>query len=258
MATRTRRGEYLDAVPVKRSPAVDPEPVAAVEAAETVETVETKARRPQRTHRGRTLDERRAERRAALLESALELFGTNGYAATSIGELCKVSYVTTRYFYEEYGDRETLLLELYEQLIAKVGNAVITASAPPGPDHVAQAARARLSAFIYGVTEDERAARVVLLESGSALLEARRREAHEFFATLIASMTFRYVEAGEVPDTHDFELLALMLVGAVNEAVTHWVLSPPEARADREHIIDTILEMWLVIRDAVIADGDQP
>jgi len=239
-------------VPVKRIPAVDPEPVTADDAGDAVET---KVRKPQRTHRGRTLDERRAERRAALLDSALELFGTNGYAGTSIGELCKVSYVTTRYFYEEYGDRETLLLELYEQLIGKVGHAVVSASAPPGPDHVSQAARARLSAFIYGVTEDDRAARVVLLESGSARLEARRREAHAFFATLIASMTFRYVEAGEVPDTHDFELLALMLVGAVNEAVTHWVLSPPEARADREHIIDTILEMWLVVRQAVVGDG---
>ena len=41
----------------------------------------------------------------------------------------------------------------------------------------------------------------------------------------------------------------------MNEAVTHWVLSPPEARADREHIIDTILEMWLVVRQAVVGDG---
>jgi AcrR family transcriptional regulator len=211
-----------------------------------------KARKPQRTHRGRTLEERRAERRAALLDSALELFGTNGYAATSIGELCRVSYVTTRYFYEEYGDRESLLLELYEKLIAEVGERVIAESAPPGPNHAAEATRARLSAFVYGVTRDERTARVLLLESGSPRLEVRRREAHRFFATFIAQTSFRYVEAGEVPPTHDYELLALMFVGAVNEAVTHWVLSPPDERPDREHIIDTILEMWVIIREALV------
>jgi AcrR family transcriptional regulator len=238
--------QYLDAVPVKRSPAVDPEPVGADQVAET------KSRKPQRTHRGRTLEERRAERRAALLDSALELFGTNGYAATSIGELCRVSYVTTRYFYEEYGDRETLLLELYEQLIAKVGDTLLAVSAPPGPDHVRVSTRARLSAIVYGITDDERVARVILLESGSALLEARRREAHQFFANFMAQITFRYVEAGEVPDTHDFELLSLMFVGAVNEAITHWVLSPVAERPDREHIIDTILEMWLIIRQALV------
>jgi len=212
-----------------------------------------RARQQQRTHRGRTLDERRAERRAALLDSALELFGTRGFAATSIGELCRVSYVTTRYFYEEYGDRETLLLELYEKLLAGVTEQVLAISVPPGPDHVRLATRERLAAVVYGLTNDERAARVMLLESGSPALEARRREAHQFFAQMVSRQSFRYVEAGEVPPTHDYALLALMLVGAVNEAATHWLLSPVDERTDREHIVDTIVEMYLLIRDAIVA-----
>lgn len=206
-------------------------------------TGSTAKRQPQRTHRGRTLDERRAERRSALLDAGLELFGTNGYAATPIGELCRVSFVATRYFYEEYGDRESLLLELYETLVEQIKARVLEVTEPPGPDHAFLAARARIAAFVHGVAADERAARVLLLESGSPRLEARRLAAHREFARYVAQFAVPYVEAGTVePD--DYELLALMFVGAVNEVITHWVLSPPEERADLDHVIDRLAEAY--------------
>ena len=206
-----------------------------------------RTRRPQQTHRGRTLDERRAERRAALLDAALELFGTKGFAATSIGELCKTSYVATRYFYEEYGDRDSLLLALYDKLIEQVNGPVLAVNEPPGDDHVRRSARARISAFVHGTADDERIARVLLLESGSAIVENRRRQAHEFFAKFIAQLAFPYVEAGDIRP-YDVELVSLMYVGAINEAVSNWVLTPPEERHDLEYVIDNILEVFLLIR----------
>lgn len=202
-----------------------------------------KKQKPQRTHRGRTLGERRAERRSALLDAGLELFGTNGYSATSIGELCRVSFVATRYFYEEYGDRESLLLELYETLVEQVRARILAVTEPPGPDHPYLAARARIAAFVHGAAHDERVARVLLLESGSPRLEARRLAVHRDFARYVAQFAISYVDAGKVePD--DYELLALMFVGAANEVITHWVLSPPDERADLEHIIDRLTEAY--------------
>ena len=69
------------------------------------------------------------------------------FAATSIAEICKTSYVTTRYFYEEFGDRESLLLALYEREMAKVSERVASIAVPPGPDHVREATRQRIAAF---------------------------------------------------------------------------------------------------------------
>ncbi|MEJ5255846.1 MAG: helix-turn-helix domain-containing protein [Acidimicrobiales bacterium] len=86
----------------------------------------------ERLHRGRTMRERRAQRRQALLDSALELFGTRGYAATSIEELCRTSNVSTRYFYEEFQNREDLLASLYEDLLARAWEAVLAAEVKPG------------------------------------------------------------------------------------------------------------------------------
>lgn len=205
--------------------------------------------RKQKLHRGRTIEQRRAERRAALLDAALELFGTKGYAATSIEELCSTSYVTARYFYEEFGNREGLLLALYDAVTTRVSEAVVAVEVPPGPDHVAVATRARVSAFVHAVTDDERVARVLLLESGggSPALEARRRDVHSFFAAFVAERSFPYLAAGEI-EARDFELLALLFVGALNEAVTHWVVTPPDERRDIEHVIDTTTEMYLLVR----------
>jgi AcrR family transcriptional regulator len=189
-----------------------------------------------------------------LQDAALELFGTKGFANTSIGELCRVSYVTTRYFYEEYGDRERLLLDLYDRLVTQVGLDVLGVDEPDGPDRIVRVTRARLSAFVHSVVADERAARVILLESGSPALEARRREAHQFFAAFVAERAFPYADAGEI-EPRDYSLLALCFVGAVNEAVMHWMITPPDDRPDIEHVIDTLLELYLLVRRGLERKG---
>jgi AcrR family transcriptional regulator len=221
-------------------------------AADAPEESDAPPGRKQRLHRGRTIEERRAERRAALLEAALELFGTKGYASTSIEEVCSTSFVTTRYFYEEFGNREGLLLALYDSVIERASLAVLAVDVPPGPDHVALATRARVSAFVHAVVDDERVARVLLLEqgSGSPALEARRREAHRFFARFVAEHSFAYLDAGEIVE-RDYEFLALLFVGAVNEAISDWVVTPQAERRDIEHVIDTVTEMYLIVRRGV-------
>jgi len=205
--------------------------------------------RKQRLHRGRTIEERRAERRTALLDAALGLFGTKGYASTSIEDLCSTSFVTTRYFYEEFGNREGLLLALYERVTEQVAGAVLAVDVPPRDDHIAVATRARVSAFVHAVVDDERVARVLLLEQGggSVALQEQRRAVHAFFAHFVAEKSFNYLDAGEIV-ARDYDLLGLLFVGAVNEAVCDWVVSPPAERRDIEHVIDTVTEMYLIVR----------
>jgi AcrR family transcriptional regulator len=202
--------------------------------------------RAARLHRGRTLEQRRQERRSALLDAALELFGTKGYAATSIEELCTASFVTNRYFYEEFGGRDGLLLALYDHLISRVSDAVLAVDVPPGTDHVRLATRGRIEAFVRGVTDDERVARVLFLEGGTTL-ERRRRDAHAFFADYVAQLAFPYVASGEI-EVRNFHLLALGFVGAVNEVVTHWVLTEPSDRVAVDDIVDAAMEMYLLVR----------
>lgn len=62
-----------------------------------------------RRYRGITASERRAQTRERLLEAGLELFGTQGYADTSIRAVSTAASMNSRYFYESFSSREDLL-----------------------------------------------------------------------------------------------------------------------------------------------------
>src|SRR5690242_4478130 len=73
-----------------------------------------------RVYGGRSERERRADRRARLLAAGLDLFGTDGWTATTIEKLCTAAGVATRSFYEEFASREALLLAVFEDVLAGV------------------------------------------------------------------------------------------------------------------------------------------
>ena len=108
-----------------------------------------------RRYGGRTSEERHAERRERLLDAALELFGTRGYADTTIEAICAASQLGPRYFYEQFGSREELLLATYERHMEAVTDAVRASVAQAPPDPVARL-EAGLRAFVDAQLADER------------------------------------------------------------------------------------------------------
>jgi AcrR family transcriptional regulator len=185
-------------------------------------------------HAGRTYEERRAERRQALLDTALELFGTRGYRNAPIEEICRVSHVTTRYFYEEFASRDDLLLALYDDLMARMIPATREVEAPGAT------ARDRLGALIHRLLDDPRVARVVYLETigVSDALERRRREWHRGFADMLAAKA-RLFE----PDApyERLRLRGLGAIGIIDEVIVDHLLS--DRTGDVEALIDAVHEM---------------
>ena len=128
-----------------------------------------------RRYSGKTPAERVDLRRAILLESASQLFGTAGYSATSIKQICQGAALSERYFYEAFTNREMCLQMLYDDLSTGMRAATATAVDAAGaelPDRIG----AGLAAFIGYLTIDPRRARVVLIEvvGVSAEMEHRR------------------------------------------------------------------------------------
>jgi AcrR family transcriptional regulator len=200
----------------------------------------------ERLHRGRTLAERKAERRQALLDAALELFGTKGYAATPIEELCRASFVSTRYFYEEFANREDLLASLYEQLLERAWQAVLAAEVQDGPNHLRREIHARVGAFIHALLDDPRAARVICLEAVgvSPAFEARRRAARLFYADALATFFTDYF-AGDRPRDRDFELVGLGMVGAINEIIVDWMERDDQPSLDE--LTEVVADLFVVL-----------
>jgi AcrR family transcriptional regulator len=176
-----------------------------------------------RRYRDKTAPERRADRRSKLLDAALDAFSSAGYRASSIEQLCADAGVSTRNFYEEFSDREQLLLALHDDLNRRALEAVITAIAEIDPDDLPARADAGVRAYFGVMTSDRRWARIALVESVgvSPTAEEHRRGAIGRFAELLRLEASRLAQAGVIPQ-RDYTLTSIALVGAVNGLISTW------------------------------------
>jgi len=200
---------------------------------------------PGRPWRGQSPQERREARRRRLLDAALELFGTTGYAATSLTALCARAGVSPRHFYELYPGREPLLADLCDEIVLETARLVdeAYAAAPLTAD-----ARicAGLSAAITHQTDDPRRARVLHLETVgvSPWLEQHRRRVIAAFADGTARQYRLLVDDGQVVD-RPFGQVATALVGAFDELLVHWLLSEP--RTPPQDLLPPAAEVFLAV-----------
>lgn len=196
-----------------------------------------------RGYGGRSAEELSAERRQRLMDTALELFGTQGYAATPTDKLCAAAKVATRHFYEHFKDREALLLAVFEQVMqetqARVMAALLATERPP-----AERLLAALDAFLDAQLEDPRRARLTTSEvlGVSARVEAGRNAVITAFAQLVESYANALAASGELPP-RNYRVLAFGLVGAMHELQLAWL--NPDNGISRE---DLKVEMGFLVR----------
>ncbi|MBA0127092.1 TetR/AcrR family transcriptional regulator [Haloechinothrix sp. YIM 98757] len=200
------------------------------------------ATRPQRSYAGRSAAERSAERRERLMAAGLELFGTEGYAATSIEKLCTTAGVSTRNFYEEFSSRETLLMRLHDRVIERAMDAVVRALAGADDLPLRERVERGMRAYITTTAEDPRWARLSYVElvGISDAVERHRLDWRARWVEFLDAESRRAVARGEAAD-RDFQLGAVALIGGVNELVYHW--STGAVTGSLDDIIDELVRL---------------
>ncbi|MGV9612805.1 TetR/AcrR family transcriptional regulator [Nocardia xishanensis] len=197
-----------------------------------------------RKYSGIAPEERVRLRRAAILDSALEQFGTSGYATASIKQICRGAGVTERYFYESFPSREVCLAALYDTLSEAMRAATAAALAEAEPDLDALTG-AGLRAFIGYLTQDPRRAQVVLVEvvGVSPDMEQRRhRVLRDFVDTVIAT----WASAGNRTLARSERLAATALVGGVNHLLVDWLMEG--RRDDPAELVAVCAELFAAAR----------
>ena len=200
---------------------------------------------PSRSYGGQTKQEREQARRERLLRAAMDLFGTDGFAATSIEKLCAVAGVTARHFYELFASREELLRAVYDEVVADV-RARVVASLNLGPvDPLARIAHA-LDAFVHAYLDDPRRARIAFLEvvGVSPEMERHRRSVIHDFAFVIRAQAEALAEDGRV-DRGDMTLPAIAMTGAVNELLVEWMTRG--GSRPMSELIDVLVGLFLAV-----------
>jgi AcrR family transcriptional regulator len=218
-------------MPPKRSPAPTPAPAGP------------------RLYRGLSPAERNAQRRERLLEAGLELFGTEGYARTSIRAVSAKAGLNSRYFYESFSSREDLLYCVYEKVIRDVASAVIEVTGRA--ETIEEQAHEGLRVAWTILTEDPRKARVIALEvvGVSERLERLRRDNRHAFADLLVQNT-RLIHGEGVRSRLNPVLTARSLMGAVVEMLVDWINDDVDATV--EELVDHFTQLFTVVADAAI------
>lgn len=176
-----------------------------------------------RTYGGRTVEQRRAERRERLIAAGLDLFGTEGYQAVSIERVCSVAGVSTRNFYQEFNGREHLLTAVHGMITAEAATAVADVLSGHADSSLETRITAAVTEYVKITAADPRRARVAYVEvvGVSQAVEDHRLMWRERWSLLLETEAMRAVTRGEASN-RDFHLSMVALIGAVNEVVYHW------------------------------------
>ncbi|AUH67516.1 MULTISPECIES: TetR/AcrR family transcriptional regulator [Gordonia] len=220
-----------------------------------------------RTYGGVSAAERQKQRRSALVEAGVELFGTEGYVNVSVKKICDEAGLTQRYFYESFPDRVNLLAAVYQRCVDIARSATIAAATEvidragvadgPVPAAVIPIlAEEALGGFINSLVEDPRRARVILIEVVGVApeIEKLRLGAIHDWADLIAG----FASNGR-PTTPKQKLAAIGLVGAITQLLVDWQMAltdpineqagPDLFQVDSVH--DVVTEMFVATYDKI-------
>ena len=196
---------------------------------------------PGRRYRGESLAERKAARREQLIRAGIDTFGTRGYHAVTVREICAAAGLTERYFYESFRDREQLFSAAYEQLNGALQQRLVAAAGRAGGDPL-RLARDGLRAYFERVQDDPKGARIMLIEvfGVSPDMDRLSRQTAIGFVEMVRALLAPRMRGGL-----DAELIANGLVGGVIFSAMRWVMSgyaqPLDKVADNAAAVFTAL-----------------
>lgn len=197
-----------------------------------------------RLYRGISPTERRAQRREQLLQAGLELFGTQGYANTSIRAVSEAASLNSRYFYESFASREDLLYHVYSRTVEEIFSDVAAATAEQ--QTIEEQAQAGVRSAWTNLVEDPRRARVIALEvvGVSDRLQRSRRANMHAFADLVVENTQR-IGHGVVRPRMNPVLTARSLVGAIVDTLEDWINGDVDASV--EEVVDHFTQLFAAL-----------
>jgi AcrR family transcriptional regulator len=184
------------------------------------------------------------ERRAAILDAAMNVFADRGYHAASIDEIAREAGVSKALIYEHFASKQALWASLLDTQAAETFRRLAAGAATAEPGEVRL--RSGVDAFLTFVEERRGAWRMLFREAAdpevAAFLDRVRSQVAGVVAALIAA------EPAASPDDRadrrqSIEMLAEQLVGAV-QALANWWADHQEV--PRAELVDAVMDFaWI-------------
>lgn len=191
-----------------------------------------------RVYGGVSAADRTADRRRRLLEAGLELLGTRGVAAVTVGDICAEAGLTKRYFYELFDSMGTFVDAVMDVVVERLAANVFA------PQHrTGQWSRDRVAGFVEALTADPRLARLLLLETfgaGGSLAGHRQALVHRAVEMLLADA--HPAGTATAADEQAMRMAAYAMSGASTELLLAWLEGAFVATADE--LVDFLAELF--------------
>ena len=180
----------------------------------------------ERQFKGLSLTERKQARREKLIEAGIEAYGTHGFFAVTVKDICNEAKLTERYFYESFKKSDelfqTIFLTLIDQLQHNVMQAIMQASTDPR-----KMIEAGLTALLTTLRDNPRMARIIYIDA--MLVQELHNQAtiHETMSRFdrmiqaFVMLMMPHIDRSE----REISFVATGLNGYVTQIAIRWVVS---------------------------------
>ncbi|RHW24648.1 TetR/AcrR family transcriptional regulator [Nocardioides immobilis] len=192
-----------------------------------------------RRYGGKSAEQRRAERRAQLVEAALEIWQEQGWAAVTMRGVCAQAGLTDRYFYESFTDRDALLGTVWDQMRDETLDMLTSVIASASDEGALDQLRAVLDAVVHHIADEPARAQIIFGDhAGSAVLEQRRRDTVQMATDLMIGLARPFLREGV--DEQALRINTLLGIGGFIELMLAWRSGLVESTTDEvvAHLAD--------------------
>jgi AcrR family transcriptional regulator len=204
-----------------------------------------------RTYGGVSATERRTQRRAALLDAALQIIGTQGFAALTISGLCKDTGLNDRYFAESFDSREAIFSALVDRTISELAESINIAVAAAERDLLGLG-HAAIKAVVEYLTDDPRRARIAFTEApATPVVAQRRREVMDYFLRIAEEHLSGLLGGQSLPAPDALRFAGVSLFGVLMETTATWLADG--LHITRDELIDRQTQFGVNLLQAAYA-----
>ena len=180
----------------------------------------------ERQFKGLSLTERKHARREKLIEAGIEAYGTHGFFAVKVKDICIEAKLTELYFYESFKKSDalfhTIFLILIDQLQQNVMQAIMQASSDPQ-----KMIEAGLRALLTTLKQHPKMARIIYIDA--MLVQELHNQATIYETMLRFDRMIQAFVMLMMPhiqhDEQEISLVATGLNGYVTQIAIRWVVS---------------------------------
>ena len=184
---------------------------------------------------------KKEQRRAHILESALEVFATKGYHAATVSDIINKAGVARGTFYLYFGSKRALFDQLLDDLFELLHNSVKRIDPGRGAAGVLAQMEANIDAVLQ-LMLDNRAMLRILMSEAVGLDPGFDKKVYEFYDRLL-ELTSRSLVLGrqmKVVRPVDTRVVAVCIIGSVKEVLYQIAIGRKLPR--RDVLVREILE----------------